>query len=82
MIADQCLTDKNYFQAFLIKTDSSGKLLWERDFRKKNFDAALDVSTDSSGSIFLTSYSWKEDSQSLWLALLDQSGKTVWRNRS
>ncbi|RAM61872.1 hypothetical protein DS66_09035 [Mesotoga sp. SC_3PWM13N19] len=78
LIAGQCLTDKNYFQAFLIKTGSSGKLLWERDFRKRNLDAALDVSTDLSGSIFLTGYSWKDDSQSLWLALLDQSGKTAW----
>ncbi|HDP77140.1 MAG TPA: hypothetical protein ENN47_02940 [Mesotoga infera] len=79
VIAGQCMTDKKYLQASLLKIDLEGRLLWERDFGGEGFDGAMDVIETSDHNLLSTGYSWIEDHEFLWVALLDPKGKTLWQ---
>ncbi|MBN2219743.1 MAG: hypothetical protein JW697_05650 [Kosmotogaceae bacterium] len=79
VIAGQCMTDKNYLQGSLIKVDLSGRTVWEREFGKDGIDGAQAVTNLEDGNILATGYSWIEERQYLWLALLDSYGKSRWQ---
>ena len=79
VIAGQCMTDKKYLQASLLKIDLEGRLLWERDFGGESFDGAMDIIETSDYNLLSTGYSWIEDHEFLWVAVLDPNGKTLWQ---
>lgn len=79
VIAGQCMTNKKYLQASLLSIDLEGRLLWERDFGGEGFDGATDIIETSDHNLLSTGYSWIEDHEFLWVAVLDPKGETLWQ---
>jgi len=56
------LTSSGYDDAFVVKYDSAGNVLWARSAGGADGDGTVDVAVDASGNVFLTGYfaSWRD----------------------
>ncbi|MBG0784225.1 MAG: hypothetical protein H0S79_03900 [Anaerolineaceae bacterium] len=66
--------------AWVIKTDSTGNLIWEQTFGDTNLDNAYSIQqTEDGGFIFTgTTYPVNSYNGNAWLVKLDQDGNLVW----
>lgn len=66
--------------AWVIKTDSTGNLIWEQIFGGTNFDDAYSIQqTEDGGFVFTgTTYPVNSYKSNAWLVKLDQEGNLVW----
>ena len=82
---------------FLTKFDSSGNLLWAKNFPGNSDDEVYDITTDPTGNIFLTGYyqssqvnfdnvilthPFIQQSPNSFIAKLDSGGHGLWARRS
>jgi len=67
--------------AYILKTDAKGKLLWERRIGKDRKDIAYAITENAKGDLYITgvskSYS-KEGDYDLYILKLSTEGKTLW----
>jgi uncharacterized delta-60 repeat protein len=66
--------------AWIIKLDLSGKVIWYQVFGGKNEDGIFQIKTLEDGSLIATGYTDLGDSDrfDLWVLKLDQKGNRIW----
>ncbi len=90
------LTNLGYQNAFLVKYDTAGNVIWAKNIGGTNTDEAVGVATDASGnvvvagsfnspsimfgSITVTNYSL-DGTDNMFVAKLDSTGATIWANQ-
>src|SRR5262245_49437694 len=78
------ITADNGNDAVLLKFDSNGNLLWEREWGGAESDAGLAVATAPDGSAYIagTATSFGPSSSGLFIVKFDSSGNLVWQKIS
>ncbi len=68
--------------AFILKFDSAGNLIWQRTWGGSSSEAGYGISVDSSDSIYVTGYTASAGAGGidLFLLKLDSSGNMVWQH--
>jgi uncharacterized delta-60 repeat protein len=70
------------FDLWILKIDTSGKLIWEQTFGKSHFDSGTAVEPTSDGGCIvagLTSQKGYQNDQ-VWMLRLDARGKLLWQH--
>ncbi len=73
-------TVSSFYDAYLVKTNASGNLLWTQTIGGKNDDGANDVRQNSYGDYIITGYtkSFGAGDYDVWLICTDPSGNVLW----
>jgi tetratricopeptide (TPR) repeat protein len=74
-------TDTSYADAWVIRVDENGKMLWNKTIGQAFEDTVISVLTDSKGDILVLGYTcMSEDSGSRmgWMFKLGADGKKIW----
>ncbi len=79
-IAGDIYTSTFEGQAFLVRTDSNGDLIWSRHYGGDSGESAYSLITSSAGGFVLTGYteSYGEGDSDLWLVRIQADGDMVW----
>ena len=72
---------------WVVKLDTSGKLVWQRCLGGSDVDEARSIQQTSDGGYIVAGYAWSSDddvrgnhgSSDCWVVKLDASGKLVWQ---
>jgi len=67
--------------AWLVKTDASGNMMWNHTYGGTNFDAAMSLVVTSDGGYAIAgqTYSFGAGDVDFWLVKTDSSGNMVWQ---
>ena len=69
----------NYSQVYLLKTDSNGNLLWEKNFGGSNTDYGKSVVETADGGLVVTGYTLSfGNNYQVYLLKTDSSGNLLW----
>ncbi len=71
--------------AFLVKYNSAGNLLWTRQFGSSNYDSAYSVSVDDNGGVYVAGEAWsalpeqtKVGENDAFVRKYDSAGEVLW----
>ncbi|MDP3285291.1 MAG: hypothetical protein Q8M56_12750, partial [Desulfobacterales bacterium] len=82
IIAGDTQTPTNNFDAYLIKTDPNGNLVWEKTFGGSDVEYAGSVQQTTDGGYVFAGYTYlyKGGAYQIYLVKTDQNGEEVWQN--
>ncbi|MCL5037805.1 MAG: SBBP repeat-containing protein [Chloroflexi bacterium] len=69
---------KNNFDAFLLKYDKNGKLIWSRRWGKGEWDEAPGITSDSEGNIYMAGTTVANSREKPLFFKYDAAGKLFW----
>jgi hypothetical protein len=77
--------NKRFYDAWVAKYDSKGKLLWKKQRGTSEFDVSLGVATDSQGNVFISGDSSPVKDSDVgyyaWVGRYSSDGKLTWWRR-
>jgi hypothetical protein len=81
-------SNRGYWDAFVAKYSTAGRLLWSRKVGSSNLDSASGVATDVDGNVYIAGSSWPVSDEpppypggDAWVAKYSPIGSLIWERR-
>jgi len=72
-------TDAKNHQAFILKTDENGNILWRKKYGNEKYKCVENVIVTNTSEIIISGIKTTDtDVENIWIAKLDSKGNTIW----
>src|SRR5688572_5687961 len=76
----------NYFDAWVVKVDVNGNILWQKAFGGLSFEIPVSIIKSSDGGYMIAGYTSRDENnvsgdRDAWIVKLDRTGNIIWQKK-